>query len=304
MTLSGDERYSRQVLFSPIGAEGQERIRAARVLLVGCGGLGGESASLLARAGVGLLRIVDRDVVDLSNLQRQALFDEEDARDSLPKAVAAARRIGRINSDVAVEPVVADVHAGNILGLLSGIDLVVDGFDNFEGRFLLNDACVRQGLPWVYGACVGASGVSTLVVPGRTACLRCIQPDLPAAGAAPTCDTVGILGPAAHLVASLQVAQALRWIVTREAPEPAVLLSADVWTPSLRRTDLPPRDALPRCPCCVERRFEFLDAATSPAESLCGRDAVMVRSLAGSPPSFPEIAARLRPLGEVLVNAF
>ncbi len=304
MAHNGDERYSRQVLFPPIGARGQERIRAARVLLTGCGGLGGESASLLARAGVGLLRIVDRDVVDLSNLQRQALFDEDDARDCVPKAVAAARRLGRVNSDVTVEPVVADVHAGNVLGLLSGIDLVVDGFDNFEGRFLLNDACVRQGLPWVYGACVGESGVSTLIVPGRTPCLRCIQPELPAAGAAPTCDTVGILGPAAHLVASLEVAQALRWLVTQEAPEPAVLLSADVWTLRFHRVELPPRATLPPCPCCVERRFEFLEAATSPAESLCGRDAVMVRSLAESPPSFPEIAARLRPLGEVLVNSF
>jgi molybdopterin-synthase adenylyltransferase len=304
MARNGNDRYSRQALFPPIGAEGQARIRAARVLVMGCGGLGGESASLLARAGVGFLRIVDRDVVELSNLQRQALFDEEDARACLPKAVAAARRLARVNSDVEVEPVVVDIHAGNILGLLSGIDLVVDGFDNFEGRFLLNDACVREGLPWVYGACVGESGVSTLVVPGRTPCLRCIQPELPAAGAAPTCDTAGILGPAAHLVASIEAAQALRWLVTREAPDPAVLVSADVWTLRLHRAELPPRGSLPPCPCCVERRFEFLDAAASPAEALCGRDAVMVRSLAGSPPGFPEIAARLGPLGEVLVNAF
>jgi molybdopterin-synthase adenylyltransferase len=303
MTVNGDERYSRQVLFPPIGAAGQERIRAAGVLVLGCGGLGGESASLLARAGVGRLRIVDRDVVDLSNLQRQALFDEDDARECIPKAVAAARRLASVNSDVGVEPIVADIHAGNILGFLAGIDLVVDGFDNFEGRFLLNDACVRQGLPWVYGACVGESGVSALVVPGRTPCLRCILPELPAAGSAPTCDTTGILGPAAHLVASLEVAQALRWLVTREAPEPAVLLSADVWSLHLHRIELPARETLPSCPCCVGRRFEFLDAAASPAETLCGRDAVMVRSRAGAPPVFPEIAKRLEPLGEVLVNS-
>jgi molybdopterin/thiamine biosynthesis adenylyltransferase len=303
MALSGDERYSRQVLFPPIGITGQERIRAARVLVAGCGGLGAEAASLLARAGLGRLRIVDRDVVDLSNLHRQALFDEDDVRDCVPKAVAAARRLRKVNSDVAVEPFVTDVHAGNILDLLAGIDLVVDGFDNFEGRFLLNDACVRQGLPWVYGACVGESGVSTLVVPGRTPCLRCIQPELPAAGAAPTCDTAGVLGPAAHLVASLEVAQALRWLVTREAPEPAVLLSADVWSLHLHRAELPTRETLPLCPCCVTRRFEFLDAATSPAESLCGRDAVMVRSLSEARPNLSEIAERLKPLGEVLVNA-
>jgi molybdopterin-synthase adenylyltransferase len=304
MAYDGEERYSRQVLFPPIGSAGQERIRAARVLLLGCGGLGGESASLLARAGVGFLRIVDRDVVEISNLHRQALFDEDDVRGCVPKAVAAARRLARVNSDVDVEPVVADVHAGNLVGFLSGVDLVVDGFDNFEGRFLLNDACVRQGVPWVYGACIGESGVSTLIVPGRTPCFRCIQPELPAAGTAPTCDTAGILGPAAHLVASLEVAQALRWLVTREAPDPAVLLAAEVWNLHFRRAALPARGTLPSCPCCVGRKFEFLDAAASPAETLCGSDAVMVRSLAGLPPSFPELAKRIEPLGEVLVNSF
>ena len=152
------------------------------MLLAGCGGLGAEAASLLARAGVGRLRIVDRDVVELTNLQRQALFDEADARDCIPKAVAAARHLAAINAGVAVEPVVTDLHAGNVGDLLEGVDLVVDGFDNFEGRYLLNDACVRAGVPWVHGACVGSYGVSTLIVPGKTPCLRCLQPELPAAG--------------------------------------------------------------------------------------------------------------------------
>ena len=297
MRTTGDDRYSRQVLYAPIGAEGQARIRAARVLLTGCGGLGAEAASLLARAGVGSLRIVDRDVVELTNLQRQALFDEADVRDCVPKAVAAARHLGRINGEVTVEPVVADLDAGNVLDLLAGVDLVVDGFDNFEGRFLLNDACVREGRPWVYGACVGSYGVSTLVVPGRTPCLRCIQPELPAPGSSPTCDTVGIVGPVAHLTASLQVAQALRWLVTREVPEPPVLVSADVWDLRLQRVELPARD--PACPCCGARRFEFLDAPRAPAESLCGRQAVIVRPSTGVRPDFAAIAERLRPLGEV-----
>jgi adenylyltransferase/sulfurtransferase len=301
-------RYSRQTLYAPIGEAGQERLRAARVLLAGCGGLGAESASLLARAGVGRLRIVDRDIVELTNLQRQALFDEADARDCVPKAVAAARRLGAINSEVAVEPVVTDLHSGNVLELLAGVDLVVDGFDNFEGRFLLNDACVREGVAWVYGACVGGYGVSTLIVPGRTPCLRCIQPERPAPGASPTCDTVGILGPAAHLIASLEVAQALRWLVTGDVPAPAVMVAADVWDLTLQRVELPDREAA--CPCCGGRRFEFLEGAPAPAEALCGRDSVLVRAATGAAPAFGEIAARLRRShveggsGDVLANEF
>lgn len=304
MTTMADDRYSRQILYAPIGASGQARLRAARVLITGCGGLGAEAASLLARAGVGFLRIVDRDVVEITNLQRQALFEEADARDCVPKAVAAARRLGRVNAEVGVEPLVEDIQPGNVLEMLHGIDLVVDGFDNFEGRFLLNDACVREGLPWVYGACVGSYGVSALIVPGRTPCLRCIQPELPPPGSVPTCDTVGILGPIAHLIASLEVAQALRWLVTREVPATPVLVSVDVWDSSLQHVELPAREALPPCPCCGERRFEFLEAAAGPAVALCGRDEVLVRSSALARPAFVEVAARLRPLGEVLLNDF
>jgi len=297
-------RYSRQVLFPPIGADGQARIRAARALVTGCGGLGAEAASLLARAGVGFLRIVDRDVVEITNLQRQSLFDESDVRECVPKAVAAARRLARVNSDVSVEPIVADIQPGNILDFVAGVDVVVDGFDNFEGRFLLNDACVREGIPWIYGACVGSEGVSTLVVPGRTPCLRCLEPDLPGPGASPTCDTVGILGPIAHVIASLEAAQALRWLVTRMAPDPPVLVTVDAWSLELHRVELPARDAAAACPCCGGRRFEFLDARAAPAESLCGRDAVLVRSSSGTSPSFGELAERLRPLGEVLANDY
>ena len=308
MRPPADDRYSRQILFAPIGAEGQARIRAARVLLTGCGGLGAEAASLLARAGVGFLRIVDRDVVELTNLQRQALFDEADARGCLPKAVAAARHLAAIDSAVVVEPVVTDLHAGNVGDLLEGVDLVVDGFDNFEGRYLLNDACVRAGVPWVHGACVGSYGVGTLIVPGRTPCFRCLQPEIPPPGSTPTCDTAGILGPAAHLIAALEVAQALRWLVTGEAPEPAVMVSADVWDLRFQRVELPPRD--PRCPCCGEHRFEFLQGGPAPTEVLCGRDSVLVRPSSGATPDFAAIAARLRRAhaeggsGEVLANEF
>jgi molybdopterin/thiamine biosynthesis adenylyltransferase len=215
MAVDLEERYSRQVLFGPVGAEGQSKLRAARVVLMGCGGLGTVSASLLARAGVGFLRIVDRDVVELSNLQRQALFTEEDVREARPKAVAAARHIAEINSDVVVEPVVTDVHPGTVRKLIQTADLVVDGFDNFEGRYLVNEACVEAGLPWVYGACVQSRGIAGLMVPRRTPCLRCLNPELPVPGSSPTCDTVGVLGSATHATAAMQVALGLRFLVTR-----------------------------------------------------------------------------------------
>jgi len=250
------ERYSRQVLFPPIGEIGQERLRAARVLVAGCGGLGAEAAALLTRAGVGFLRLADRDVVEWTNLHRTALYDEADARERRPKAIAAARRLAAVNAEVAVEPVVGEIGPGSVAALLAGMDLVVDGFDNFPGRYVLNDACVRAGLPWVHGAVLGAYGVSTTIVPGVTPCLRCLQPELPSPEAAPTCVTEGVLGPAAHLTASLEVAQALRWLVTRQAPTPPVMVSVDVWDLRLRRVELPSRD--PQCPCCGQHRYEFL----------------------------------------------
>lgn len=295
------DRYSRQVLFRPFGAEGQARVRAARVLVAGCGGLGAEAASLLARAGVGFLRIVDRDVVELSNLQRQALFDEADVREGLPKTVAAARRIARVNADVTVEPLVADVGPGNVRDLLDGIDLVVDGFDSFEARFLLNDACVEKGLPWVYGACIASTGLAALVFPGKTACLRCLLPELPEPGSAATCDTAGILGPAAHLAASMQVGRALRWLATREAPADAEIVYGDVWDARFTRMTVP-RD--PACPCCAARRFDFLSSETPQASVLCGRDSVQVRPLVPSRPDFAALAERLGPLGEVVANDY
>lgn len=296
-----DDRYSRQVLFRPFGPEGQARVRQARVLVAGCGGLGAESASLLARAGVGALRVIDRDVVELSNLQRQALFDEADVRGGLPKAVAAARRIARVNAEVAVEPIVADLGPGNVRDLLEGIDLVVDGFDSFEARFLLNDACVERSTPLVYGACIASTGLAALLVPGRTACLRCLLPELPEPGSAATCDTAGILGPAAHLAASMQVGRALRYLATREAPADAELVYADVWEARFTRLEVP-RD--PACPCCAGRRFDFLSVETPQASALCGRDSVQVRPLVPSKPDFASLAERLRPLGEVVANDY
>lgn len=299
MSRPPDDRYSRQVLFRPFGADGQARVRAARVLVAGCGGLGAEAANLLARAGVGFLRIVDRDVVELSNLARQALFDEADVREGLPKAVAAARRIARVNAEVAVEPLVADVGPGNVRELLDRIDLVVDGLDSFEARFLVNDACVETGTPLVYGACIASTGLAALLVPGVTPCLRCLLPELPEPGSAATCDTAGILGPAAHLAASMQVGRALRFLATRVAPSEAELVYGDVWEARFTRMVVP-RD--PACPCCAARRFEFLSVEIPQTAVLCGRDSVQVRPLVPSRPDFAALAERLRPLGEVVSN--
>jgi adenylyltransferase/sulfurtransferase len=205
---------------------------------------------------------------------------------------------------VAVEPVVAVVGPGNVRDLLEGVDLVVDGFDSFEARFLLNDACIEKGRPWVYGACIGSTGLAALLVPGRTPCLRCLLGEIPEPGASPTCDTAGILGPAAHLAASMQVGRALRFLATRETPAGAELVYADVWDGRFTRATIPYRPDESRCPCCVERRFDFLSVETPQTAALCGRDSVQVRPLVSSRPDFASLAERLRPLGEVLANDF
>lgn len=293
-------RYSRQELFTPVGRDGQAIIGTARVLVAGCGGLGTVSASLLGRAGVGFLRIVDRDVVELSNLQRQALFTEEDVRLVRPKAVAAAERMADINHEITVEPVVADLTVANVRDLVRDVDLVVDGFDNFEGRYLLNDACVEREIPWVYGACIESSGMASLIVPGETPCLRCMHAEQPPSGAAPTCDAVGVLGSATHVTASLQVAMALRWLVTRQAPRPAVMVWVDVWEGRCERVEMAYDPG--HCPCCAERRFQLLDAPLPPAAVLCGRDAVMLRPGSALRPDLRAVAERIRGHGEVLAN--
>lgn len=272
------DRYSRQRLFAPIGPEGQKRIRSARVTLVGCGALGTNIANLLARSGVGRIRIADRDFVELTNLQRQVLFDEEDVRDGLPKAIAAARKIARINGDVAVDPVVADVTPANVESLVADADVVLDGTDNFETRFVLNDACVKLGKPWVYGGCVGSYGMVLPVVPGESACLRCWLPDLPGAGSSPTCDTAGVLNTAVGVVASLQANEAAKLLAGRRDALAPGLTVVDVWANawSLLKVE---RQA--DCRSCEKREFEFLETrSVGTTTVLCGRNAVQI-----TPPS-------------------
>jgi molybdopterin/thiamine biosynthesis adenylyltransferase len=300
MSLDLDERYSRQVLFSGIGAEGQRRLQAAKVAVVGCGATGSAVASLLARSGVGTLRIIDRDYVELSNLQRQALFDESDARESMPKALAAARKIAAFNSQIVVEPKVADLTPSNIEPLLEGTNLILDGTDNFETRYLLNDYAVKFSLPWIYAAAVGRYGVSLNVLPGKTACLACIFPDLPG-GTFETCETAGILNSAVNLVASIEATEALKILVGAEAQVRRTLVSFDVWRNE--RAEVSAASPRKGCRACQEREFIHLAGEGRPHITLCGRNSVQIHER-HRPVNFPEMSDRLKPHGIVRHNDF
>jgi adenylyltransferase/sulfurtransferase len=297
-----DTRYSRQELFAGIGAEGQRRIRGSTAVVVGCGALGSALAETMARAGVGGLRLLDRDFVEPSNLQRQSLFDEEDAAAGLPKAVAAQRRLARINSDVEIDARVADLVPENASALLGGAGVVLDGTDNFETRFLVNDVCVRDGIPWVYGACVGAYGIALAVRPRVTPCLRCLLEDLPAPGSSPTCDTAGVIAPIVQVVAGIQGAEALKLLAGRpEALLPGVA-TVDLWQGQFELMDL--RGRAPWCPACTEGRFDHAAGMGAPSAVLCGRDAVQLRAADGVRVDLPALAARLRGVADVRSNEY
>jgi molybdopterin-synthase adenylyltransferase len=293
-------RYSRQELFAPLGPEGQARLRRARVAVVGCGALGSALAEMMARAGVGALTVIDRDYVEESNLQRQSLFDEDDAARGLPKAAAAEARLREINSEVAVRGVVADLAADNAAELLQGADVVLDGTDNFETRFLLNDVCLREGIPWVYGACVGAYGLALLVRPRISPCLRCVLEEMPGPGG-PTCDTVGVVAPIVHVVSGVQAAEALKLLAGRAEDLLPGVVSVDLWKGRFEVMDLGGR--APWCPACTEGRYDFLAAGTGTGSAvLCGRDAVQVRPPRGTRVDLPALAGRLSASGDVAAN--
>lgn len=270
-----NERYSRQILFSGVGRAGQERLSNSRVLLVGCGALGASHAEMLARAGVGRLRIVDRDFVEFTNLQRQTLFKESDAVERLPKAVAAKQRIAEINSEIEVEPFVADVNNSNIESLTENCDIVLDGTDNFQVRYLLNDACVKHEKTWIYGAAVSGYGTTMTVIPGETPCLRCVFEEMPDAGSSPTCDTAGVIMPIISSISSIQVTEAIKLLVGDLDSLHRSLVQIDVWQNDWRKIKLAGRN--PDCKTCARREFEFLDAeAVEFSAVLCGRDAVQI----------------------------
>jgi adenylyltransferase/sulfurtransferase len=296
-------RYQRQTLLAVLGEEGQRCLAESRVLLVGCGALGSAIADQLVRAGVGELVLADRDYVELHNLQRQSLYDERDVEEHLPKAAAAARRLAEVNSEVTLSPRIVEVSAANIEELAASCDLIVDGTDNFETRYLLNEASVKLGIPWVYGGVIGTYGMTATFVPGTTGCLRCLFPDAPEPGSAPTCDTAGVLGPAVHAVASLQAAEALKIASGNVEAANRALVSLDVW--SMTFSTLKRGPARADCPTCGQRRFELLDRAAPATETvLCGHDAVQVLVHPAPRLDLAALADRLRPAGEVLVNRF
>jgi molybdopterin-synthase adenylyltransferase len=300
-TPAAGSRYSRQELFAGIGPEGQARIRSARALVVGCGALGSSLAEMMARAGVGVLTLIDRDYVEESNLQRQSLFDEADAARGMPKAVAAEAKLRAVNSDVRVRGIVADLSTENADELLAGADIVLDGTDNFEARFLVNDVCVRERIPWVYGACVGAYGLALLVRPGVSPCLRCVLEEMPAPGSGPTCDTAGVVAPIVHVVAGIQAGEALKVLAGRlESFLPGVV-SVDLWQGLFEVMDL--RGRAPWCPACTEGRYDYaVKGAAGASAVLCGRDAVQIRAPRGTRVDLAALASRLAGAGSVTAN--
>jgi adenylyltransferase/sulfurtransferase len=300
MAISKQERYSRQVLFSGIGAEGQRRLAGCRVVLVGCGATGSATAGLLARAGVGWLRLIDRDYVEPSNLQRQTLFDEADAAESLPKAVAAARKIAAFNSEISLEPQVADLAPDTAESLLSQANLILDGTDNFETRYLVNDFSVKNSIPWIYAAAVGSYAVTMNVLPGQGACLACIFPDQPQ-GMVETCDTAGILNSAANWVASVQVTEAIKLMVGATDSMRRSLLSFDLWRNDFAEVATHASD--PQCRACARRDFIHLAGTGRPQITLCGRNSVQIHERR-RPVNFADLNQRLGPHGTVRYNDF
>jgi adenylyltransferase/sulfurtransferase len=268
------EKYSRQILFKGIGLNGQERLLGSSAVVAGCGAIGAAAASLLVRAGVGRIRIVDRDFVEPSNLQRQTLFDESDAREALPKAVAAERKLRAINFGISVEGVVADINPRNVEELLKNFDVILDGTDNFETRFLINDFAVKSGRPWIYAAAVASYGLTMTIQPGKTACLACLLEGADAViGMEDTCDTIGVVGPIVNLVASLQVAEVMKLLSGNDEALHGRLISSDVWTGHFqsvhvgRNTD---------CRCCSKHDFSYLEGQAQPHITMCGRDSVQI----------------------------
>jgi molybdopterin-synthase adenylyltransferase len=305
MTTPATNRYDRQARFAPFGTEGQRRLRESRALVCGCGALGSVIAETLVRAGVGFVRIVDRDFLELNNLQRQVLYDEVDVASGLPKAIAAATKLRRINSEIEIDPVVADVTHRNIAELAEGVEVIVDGTDNFAVRFLVNDYAVKHSVPWVYGGCIGAEGQTMTILPGETACLACLMSEAPPPGATPTCDTAGILAPIIGVIASIESAEAIKILSGHRDAVSRRLTIFDVWDNQVRSVDLSRLRESGDCRVCMHGEFKWLAGEQGDSTAvLCGRNAVQLRPPAGTKVSFDEIAGRLAGIGRLQSNAF
>ncbi len=298
-------RYNRQMLWAPIGVEGQRKLQQARVFMVGCGALGTVLANTLARAGVGHLTIADRDFIEINNLQRQVLFDETDIADQLPKAEAAKRKIAKINSTVQVHAVVSDINFKNITQFAQGQDLLLDGTDNFETRFLINDVSAKLNIPWIYGACISAMGLAMVIRPGVTPCLRCIFESAPPPGMNPTCDTAGVLGPTVNVVASWQAMEAIKMLTGNMDAVSKSLFSFDLWDNRYQQLNVSRAREIADCPVCKHKKYEFLTGDFSSSTiSLCGRNAVQVNNPSVEKVDFEQIAKGLSAVGKPTFNKF
>ena len=305
MNFDAPNRYDRQIRFAPLGEAGQEKLAAGRALVCGCGALGSVIASTLVRAGVGFVRIVDRDFVELNNLQRQFLYDETDIAAALPKAIAAASKLRLVNSAVTIEPVVADVTHTNIDSLAADVDVIVDGTDNFATRFLMNDFAVKHRKPWVYGGSIGAEGQSMTILPGETACLACLLPEVPPPGTTPTCDTAGILGPIVGVIASIEACEALKILSGNRDSVSRHLTVIELWENRLRTVDISRLREESDCRVCQHNEFKWLSGEQGgDSVTLCGRNAVQLSAPPGTTLSLDSLAARLAGVGPITSNPF
>jgi adenylyltransferase/sulfurtransferase len=300
--MNSSSRYHRQILLPQIGPEGQEKIASSTAAIVGIGALGSVSANLLARAGVGRLLLIDRDFLELNNLQRQVLFDEEDLRQNLPKAVAAQRKLKKINSEIKIEAEPSDLNARSVEELLEDADVVIDGTDNFETRFLINDFCLREKKPWIYGGAVGMEGLTYVIFPGEGPCLRCLFEEAPGPGEFQTCDTAGILAPVAHTVASFQAIEALKILAGKKEAVDRRLWKIDLWKKEFKAVNTAPAN---KCSGCTKGEYPYLSRERgSRTVALCGRNAVQIIQEKSERPNFQNLARKLSPLGAVKYNDF
>lgn len=296
-----EQRYSRQIIFPRIGLEGQKHLSASSVIILGAGALGTVTANNLTRAGIGRIKIVDRDLVELNNLQRQILYDEADVRKRLPKAIAAVEKLKKINSSIKLEAEVLDIQPHNTEKLIDGFDLVLDALDNMETRFLVNDACVKKNIPWIYAAVLGSFGMTMNIMPGKTACLTCMIKELPAPGTMPTCDTAGIVNTIPSIIASIQNTEAIKMLIG-SGEISTQLTYIDIWDQSYNRVI---QERKPNCPTCGKKKFEFLKGEkVSHTLTLCGRHAVQISPATETQLSLSNLKQKLEPLGDVFDNGY
>lgn len=299
------DRYRKQMMFHGVGEEGQRALLNSRVALIGCGALGSVIAQTIARAGFGYIRIIDRDFVDLSNLQRQVLYDEADVQERLPKVVAASRKLTAINSEITIEPILKDVTSENILPLIEDVDLIIDGTDNFEVRFLINDAAVEKNVPWIHAGCVGSHGQVMTIIPGETPCLRCLMPEIPDPGSAETCDSAGVLASAIQVIASLQVVAAIKVLTGQNNLIPKSLTIVDVWEGTLKQLDISKLNSTRTCPCCNGDDRQWLNGEKgSQSTVLCGRNSVQISPTGSLGVTLQQLEQSLKSSGEVQNNSF